>query len=37
MLLVGRLEGRPACKKLGGVVLAQLSVWVEVQICIWPS
>jgi len=27
----------PACKKLSGGVLAWLSVWSEVQICIWPS
>jgi len=26
-LLVGRQEGRPACKKLSGGVLAWLSVW----------
>jgi len=26
-LLVGRLEGHPACKKLSGLVLAWLSVW----------
>ena len=26
-----------ACKKLTGGVLAWLSVWSEVQICIWPS
>jgi len=37
-LLVGRWEGRPACKKLSGWVLAWLSVWSEVQmICIWSS
>ena len=36
-LLVGRLEGRPACKKLSGGVLAWLSAWSEVQTCIWPS
>ena len=30
-LLVGRQEGHPACKKLGGV-LAWLSVWSEVQL-----
>ena len=34
-LLVGRLEGHPACKKLSGGVLA--SVWSAVQTCIWPS
>jgi len=27
MLLVGRLEGHPACKKLSSGVLAWLSVW----------
>jgi len=37
MLLVGRQEGHPACKNLSGGVLAWLSVWGEVQICIWPS
>ena len=37
MLLVGRQEGHPACKKLSGGVLAWLSVWSEVQTCIWPS
>jgi len=31
------LEGRPACKKLSGGVLAWLSVWSEMQTCIWPS
>ena len=36
-LLVGRQEGRPACKKLSGGVLAWLSVWGEVWTCIWPS
>jgi len=36
-LLVGRQEGHPACKKLSGGVLARLSVWCEVQTCIWPS
>ena len=37
-LLVGRQEGHPACKKLsGGVLVWLLSVWSEVQICIWPS
>jgi len=35
-LLVGRQEGHPACKKLSGWVLAWLSVWSEVQTCIWP-
>ena len=33
-LLVGRLEGHPACKKLSGGMLAWLSVWSEVQTCI---
>jgi len=37
MLLVGWQEGHPACKKLSGGVLAWLSVWSEVQTCIWPS
>ena len=37
-LLGGRQEGHPACKKnLSGGVLAWLSVWSEVQTCIWPS
>ena len=36
-LLVGRQEGHPACTKLSGEVLAWLSVWDEVQTCIWPS
>ena len=36
-LLVGRQEGHPAFKKLSGGVLAWLSVWSEVQTCIWPS
>jgi len=35
-LLVGRQEGHPACKKTIGEVLAWLSVWIEVQTCIWP-
>ena len=29
--------GWAACKKLTGGMLAWLSVWCEVQICIWPS
>ena len=37
MLLVGWQEGHPACKKLSGGVLAWLSVWSEVQTCIWLS
>jgi len=36
-LLAGRQEGHPACKKLSGGMLAWLSVWSEVQTCIWPS
>ena len=36
-LLVGRQEEHPACKKLSSEVLAWLSVWSEVQTCIWPS
>ena len=36
-LLVGRQEGHPACKKQSDGVLAWLSVWSEVQTCIWPS
>ena len=36
-LLVGQQEGHSACKKLGGGVLAWLSVWSEMQTCIWPS
>jgi len=34
-LLVGQQEGHPACKKVSGGMLAWLSVWGEVQICIW--
>jgi len=37
ILLVGRQEGHPACKKLSGGVLVWLSIGGEVQICIWPS
>jgi len=36
-LLVGWQEGHPACKKLSDGVLVWLSVWSEVQTCIWPS
>ena len=36
-LLVGQQEGHPARKKLSGGVPAWLSVWSEVQTCIWPS
>jgi len=37
MLLFGQQEGHLACKKLSGGVLAWLSIWSEVQTCIWPS
>jgi len=37
MLLVEKQQGHPACKKLSGGMLAWLSVWSEVQTCIWPS
>ena len=37
LLLVGQQEGHPACKKVSGGVLAWLSVWNNVQTCIWPS
>jgi len=37
ILLVGRQEGHPVCKKLSGGVLAWLSVCSEVQTCIQPS
>ena len=37
MLLVGRQEGHPACKKQSGGVLVWLSVCCEVQTCIRPS
>ena len=36
-LFVGWQEGYPACKKLSGGMLVQLSVWSEVQTCIKPS
>ena len=36
-LLVGRQEWHLACRKLSSGVLAWLSVWSEVQTCIWPS
>jgi len=36
-LLVGQQEGHLACKKVSGGMLAWLSVWGKVQICIWPS
>jgi len=34
--MVGQQEGHTACKKLSGGILAWLSVWGEVQVCIWP-
>ena len=37
MLLTGWQAGHLACKKLSGGVLALLSVWSEVQTCIWLS
>jgi len=37
MLLVGWQEGHPACNTPSGGVLAWLSVWSEVQTCMWPS
>jgi len=36
-LLVRQKERHLACKNLSGGVLAWLSVWSKVQICIWPS
>jgi len=36
-LVVGQQEGHPAGKKMSGGVLAWLSVWSELQTCIWPS
>jgi len=36
-LLVGWQEGHPACNKQSGGVLAWLSVWSEVQTCIWQQ
>jgi len=30
MLLVGRQEGHPACKKVSGVVLVWLVIWSDV-------
>jgi len=36
-LLVEQQERHLACKKLSVGVLAWLSVWSKVQICIWPS
>ena len=37
MLLVGRQEGHQACKTLSGGMLSWLSVWGEMQICVWSS
>ena len=37
MLLVGRQEWHSASKKLSDGVLAWLSIWSELQTCIWPS
>jgi len=37
MLLVGRQEGHPACKKLSGGVLAWLSRWSETQLAYGPA
>ena len=34
---LGSRKGHPACKKTSGGVLAWLSVWSEVQTCIWPN
>jgi len=36
-LLAGCQEEHPACKKRSGGVLVWLSVWSNVQTCIWPS
>jgi len=36
-LLVGHRDGHLACKELSVGMLAWLSVWSEVQTCIWPS
>jgi len=30
-------DGHPASKKLSDIVLALLSAWGDMQICIWPS
>ena len=37
MLLVGRQEGHPACKKQCGGVLVWFFVWSRVQTCIGPA
>jgi len=36
-LLVEWQAGHPACKNLSDGVLAWLSIWSDVQICMWPS
>ena len=36
-LLVGLQEGHPVCKKLNARVLVWLSVWINMQTCMWPS
>ena len=36
-LLVGWQEGHAACKKLSGGLLAWLSLWNEMQTCIWQQ
>ena len=35
--LFGWQEGHLPCEKLSGGMLAWLSIWGKVQICIWPS
>jgi len=37
MLMVGRLEGHPACKNLSGELLAWLSVWSECRLAYGPA
>jgi len=38
LLLVGRQEEHPACKKLSDEVLSWLSIWSDMQvICVWSS
>jgi len=37
MLLVGRLEGHPACKKTKWWGAGMVICLVKVQICMWPS
>ena len=36
-LLVGQQEGHPVYRKMYSGLQAWLSVWSEVQSCIWPS